>query len=206
MKLKVCGMTKYDQLLQLDQLGVDFAGLIFYDKSKRFVGDKLKGHASDIRELQIKKVGVFVNSDTDTIQKAVEEYDLSFAQLHGDESPAFCEQVNGIVSVIKAIRIGADTKIEEQLKSYNESCAYFLFDTDSKDYGGTGKKFNWEVLQNATIAKPFFLSGGIGLEDVNEVKSFQHPQLFAIDVNSRFETEPGIKDMRKVGAFLSELK
>ena len=136
----------------------------------------------------------------------MEDFDLSFAQLHGDESPAFCEQVNGIVSVIKAIRIGADTKIEEQLKLYNESCAYFLFDTDSKDYGGTGKKFNWDVLRSATIAKFFFLSGGIGLEDVNEVKAFHHDQLFAIDVNSGFETEPGIKDMRKVGEFLSELK
>lgn len=100
MKLKVCGMTKYDQLLQLDQLGVDFAGLIFYEKSKRFVGNKLENHTSDVRELQIKKVGVFVNADVQTIQQAVEDFDLSFAQLHGDESPAFCEQVNGIVIFI----------------------------------------------------------------------------------------------------------
>lgn len=206
MKLKVCGITQYDQLLQLNRLGVDFAGLIFYEKSKRFVGDKLRSHASEIRELQIKKVGVFVNSDIETIQRAVEEFDLGFAQLHGDESPAFCEQVNNIVSVIKAVRISASTNIEEQLALYNESCAYFLFDTDSKEYGGTGKKFNWNTLLNANIQKPFFLSGGIGLEDVEEVKKISHPQLFAIDVNSRFETAPGIKAMDKMNRFFTDIK
>jgi phosphoribosylanthranilate isomerase len=126
--------------------------------------------------------------------------------LHGDESPAFCEQVNNIVSVIKTIRINGDTNVEGQLKLYNDSCAYFLFDTDSKEYGGTGKKFNWDVLQNINISKQFFLSGGIGLEDIEEVKNFNHPQLFAIDVNSRFETEPGLKDMNKVKEFFSLIK
>lgn len=206
MKLKVCGMTKYEQLLQLDRLGVDFAGLIFYEKSKRFVGNNLKSQASAIRALHIKKVGVFVNSDTEAIQQAVEEYDLSFAQLHGDESPAFCEQVNNIVSVIKALRVGPETNLKEQLEAYKEACVYFLFDTDSKDYGGTGKKFNWEILQKETISKPFFLSGGIGLQDIGEVTKFQHPQLFAIDVNSRFETTPGIKDMNEVEEFFTAIK
>jgi phosphoribosylanthranilate isomerase len=206
MKLKVCGITKYDQLLQLDHLGVDFAGLIFYERSKRFVGDKLKNEAPDIKRLPIKKVGVFVNAGTEAIKKAVDDYDLAFAQLHGDESPDFCKQVNNLVPVIKAIRIGTAPNIEEQLLQYSDACTYFLFDTDSKEYGGTGKKFSWHVLQNKNIPKPFFLSGGIGLEDIVELKAFDHPQLFAIDVNSRFETEAGVKDMEKVKELINILK
>lgn len=206
MRLKVCGITRFEQLQQLNRLGVDFAGLIFYEKSKRFVGGRLKEHQPDIRGLAIQKVGVFVNADTHTIKKAVEEYGISYAQLHGDETPAFCEQVNNFVSVIKAVRVGAETNMEEQLELYSEACAYFLFDTDSREYGGTGKKFNWDLLQNINISRPFFLSGGIGIEDVEEVKNLQHPRLFAIDVNSRFETEPGVKDMNKVKEFLVALK
>ena len=104
--------------------------------------------------------------------------------------------------MIKAIRISEATDLEVQLDKFENVCDYFLFDTDSKQYGGSGKKFNWEVLQSVKINKPFFLSGGIGLQDIERVKAFQHPMLFAIDVNSKFETSPGIKDLKQVESFL----
>jgi len=198
-------MTSFEQLQKLDQLGVDFAGLIFYENSKRFVGNKLNTQKSEIRQLEIKKVGVFVNAGIDRIEKEVEEYGLSYAQLHGDESVEFCGTVKKFVPVIKAIRINEETDLEGDLKVFEAACDYLLFDTDSKQYGGSGKQFNWGNLQQVNIKKPFFLSGGIGLEDVDKVKSFHHPLLFAIDVNSRFESEPGIKDMDKVEAFMNAL-
>jgi phosphoribosylanthranilate isomerase len=186
-------------------MGVPFAGMIFYPKSARFVGDKLTNFKFEISNLKLNKVGVFVNAEIETIKEAVEAYGLQYVQLHGDETPEFCKQVKIFVAVIKAIRIGPDTNLDEQLKQYEDTCDYFLFDTDSKQYGGSGKQFNWEVLQNITINKPFFLSGGIGLEDLAAVTNFQHPNLFAIDVNSKFEVAPGIKDMNKVKSLNEDL-
>jgi phosphoribosylanthranilate isomerase len=206
MKLKVCGMTSFEQLQKLDQLGVDFAGLIFYENSKRFVGNKLSDQKSEIRSLKIKKVGVFVNPKIGTIKKEVNEYGLSYVQLHGDESAEFCSEVKNFVPVIKALRINEETDLEKELNVFGETCDYLLFDTDSKQYGGTGKQFNWNTLRQMEINKPFFLSGGIGLEDIDKIKNFLHPILFAIDVNSRFESEPGIKDMSKVEEFMNALK
>ena len=205
MKLKICGMTSFEQLQKLGQLGVDFAGLIFYENSKRFVGNKLNSRKSGIRNLQIKKVGVFVNAGIDQVGKEVKEYGLSYVQLHGNESVEFCIAVRNFVSVIKAIRINEETDLERELTAFEEACDYLLFDTDSKQYGGGGKQFNWERLKLSNITKPFFLSGGIGLEEVNKLKNFHHPMLFAVDVNSRLEIEPGIKDMDMVKAFMNAL-
>ena len=205
MKLKVCGTTNFEQLQKLDQLGVDFAGLIFYEKSKRFMGEKLNTQKLEIRNLQIQKVGVFVNAEANNIKKEVEEYGLSYIQLHGDESAEFCKEVKSFVPVIKAIRINEESDFEKDLQVFDKACDYLLFDTDSKQYGGSGKQFNWDRLKQANISKPFFLSGGIGIEDIDKVKNFRHPMLFAIDVNSRFESEPGIKDMGKVEQFMNAL-
>jgi phosphoribosylanthranilate isomerase len=206
MKLKVCGMTDFSQLQTLESLGVDFAGLIFYEGSKRYVGDKLGSQKSEMRNLKIKKVGVFVNATKEKIAEAVKDYSLSYVQLHGDESPEFCKNVVAFVSVIKAIRINDEINLEKELEKYEDACDYFLFDTDSKQYGGTGKKFNWKVLQSAKINKPFFLSGGIGSQDLEELNAFQHPMLFAIDVNSKFETSPGVKDLKQVETFFEAIK
>jgi phosphoribosylanthranilate isomerase len=206
MKLKVCGMTSFEQLQKLDQLGVDFAGLIFYENSKRFVGDKLKAKKSEIKNLQIEKVGVFVNAEIDNIKKEAKEYNLSYVQLHGDESAEFCREVKNFVHVIKAIRINEQTDLEKELTVFEEACDYLLFDTDSKQYGGTGKQFNWNRLIQSDVKKPFFLSGGIGLEDIDKIKNFHHPMFFAIDVNSRLESEPGIKNMEKVEQLMNALK
>jgi phosphoribosylanthranilate isomerase len=206
MKLKVCGMTSFEQLQKLDQLGVDFAGLIFYKNSKRFVGNKLSDQKSEIRNLKIKKIGVFVNAEIDTLKKEVNEYGLTYVQLHGDESAEFCRRVKDFVHVIKVIRINDQSDLEKELTVFEEACDYLLFDTDSKQYGGTGKQFNWNRLIQSDVKKPFFLSGGIGLEDVDKVKSFHHGMLYAIDVNSRFETSPGIKNLEQVEVFLEGIK
>ena len=205
MKLKVCGITSFEQLHQLQEMDVDFAGLIFYENSKRFVGNKLQEHKSAIRNLSIKKVGVFVNAEIGNIKEKVKEYGLNYVQLHGDESAEFCSEVKKFVSVIKAIRINEESDLEKDLKVFEEVCDYLLFDTDSKQYGGGGKQFNWDRLKLLNIKKPFFLSGGIGLEDIDKVKNFRHPMRFAIDVNSRFELEPGIKDVEKVKQFINAL-
>ena len=198
-------MTSFEQLQQLQDMGVDFAGLIFYEASKRFMGNSLKEQQQEVRNLEIKKVGVFVNAGLETIKRAVEDYGLSYVQLHGDESPEFCEQIQNFVSAIKAIQVGPGTDLDEHLEKYKNVCDYFLFDTASKHYGGSGVQFDWGKLEHVNIAKPFFLSGGIGLEDVENVKAFSHPMLYAIDVNSRFEVNPGVKDLQQVASFLKQI-
>lgn len=199
-------MTDFEQLKTLEELGIEFAGLIFYEGSKRFVSNKLEDQKSQIRNLQIKRVGVFVNARTEDIKEKVKEYGLSYVQLHGDESPEFCEEIKKFIPVIKAVRINDETKLLNELRDYEEACDYFLFDTDSKHYGGTGKKFDWQILESVAIAKPFFLSGGIGLQDVAEINAFDHPMLYAIDINSKFEISHGIKDLKQVEAFIQNLK
>jgi phosphoribosylanthranilate isomerase len=206
MKIKVCGITSFEQLQELDLLAIDFAGLIFYEGSKRFVGDKLNNHQSAIKNFGIKKVGVFVNVDKAAIKAAVDNFGLSYVQLHGNESPEFCKEIRQFIPVIKAIQVDMDTRLDEQLEPYQEACDYFLFDTASKQYGGSGLQFNWDKLMSVQINKPFFLSGGIGPEDVEKIKAFRHTDLFVVDINSRFETSPGIKNMQLVKSFVQEIK
>jgi phosphoribosylanthranilate isomerase len=209
MKIKVCGITRADQLLQLDEAGVDYAGLIFFRQSARYMLNKLK--TTEVRDLPLtlKKVGVFVNASEEEINTQVELYGLDLVQLHGDETPAFCQHISNSVSVIKAFRITKhnDQNIDWMIRPYEECCDFYLFDTNRKGaYGGTGEKFDWKILNDNKINKPFFLSGGIGLEDVEKVRSFHHPFYHAVDLNSRVETEPGVKDMEQVKRFIEELK
>lgn len=209
MKIKVCGITRAEQLTQLDQMGVDYAGLIFFHQSSRYMLDKLK--TTDVKHLSLalKKAGVFVNASEEDINTQVELYGLDLVQLHGDETPAFCKHISSTVSVIKAFRITRynEQNIDWMVKPYEEVCDYYLFDTNRKGaYGGTGEKFEWEILNNNIINKPFFLSGGIGLADVEKVKAFKHPFLYAVDINSMVESEPGVKDMEQVGQFVKEIK
>ena len=203
MKLKVCGMTLPEQVQQLNDFQVDFAGFIFYEKSPRYVGEKLKVLGSGFN---IQKVGVFVNASIEDIKKAIADFDLQLVQLHGDESPEFCQQLQQYIPVIKAFRINNETNIDNIVQPFATVCDYYLFDTATKLYGGSGEKFNWKVLQKAQINKPFFLSGGIGLEDIEKVKNFQHSFLYAIDVNSKLEASAGVKDMDKVKDFKTQLQ
>jgi phosphoribosylanthranilate isomerase len=208
MNIKVCGITSKKQLQQLEGLNIACAGFIFVEDSPRFAGDKMADEDLTGMDLDIKKVGVFIDKDYEDVMEMVEKFELDMVQLHGNESPALCAEISEDTEVIKVFSIGDETgSIDELIAPYDDVCDYYLFDTASKNAkGGTGKKFDWKKLTEAKIEKPFFLSGGIGPEDVAMVKKFKHPDFFGIDVNSKFEKEPGVKDMGLVLGFLKDLK
>jgi phosphoribosylanthranilate isomerase len=208
MKLKVCGITQLEQLKELDQLGVDFAGLIFYQRSLRYVLNKLKSKDVKSLSLSLKKVGVFVNASEEDILTQVELYGLDLVQLHGDETPVFCNYISNHVQVIKAFRITQknELNIDWMIKPYEDACDFYLFDTNRKGaYGGTGEKFDWEILKKNKLNKPFFLSGGIGVNDIEKVKTFNHPFFYALDVNSKVEVSEGVKDIKAVSRLVDQL-
>ena len=193
---------------QLDGMDIDFAGLIFYKGSPRYVGDKLSPKEVKEMDFDIRKVGVFVNAEFDEVMKAIDDYALDVVQLHGDETPYQCEELTEHTEVIKVFSIGDDKKdIDELVAEYDDVCDYYLFDTSVNGAkGGTGKKFDWKKLSKSKIEKPFFLSGGIELEDAVKLKAIKHPDFYGVDINSRFEKEPGIQDMAKVLQFKLALK
>jgi phosphoribosylanthranilate isomerase len=209
MRIKVCGMTHRAQVEALPDIGATFAGLIFYPKSPRYVFRHLT--SAQIKKINtINKVGVFVNSSVEEVLLMVDECRLHMVQLHGDESAKYCERIADYVSVVKAFRVSDNDSIEWMIRPYMDVCDMFMFDTMGAGYGGTGKKFDWNMLKGTNIGKPFFLSGGIQPEDTQALKEFEHEPvakaLFAIDINSKFETSPGVKDMKKVEKFIQELK
>ena len=198
MNIKVCGITQLKQLQQLDGLNIDFAGFIFHKDSPRYVVGKISKEDVQATDFDVKKVGVFVNAGYDEIMEAVEDYGLDVVQLHGDESPELCEELSDDVEVIKAFSISADTtSIDALVADYDAVCDYYLFDTMGTNgaVGGTGKQFDWSLIKKSKIEKPFFISGGISVEDASKIKAFKHPDFMGIDVNSKFEKEPGVKDM-----------
>jgi phosphoribosylanthranilate isomerase len=208
MNIKVCGITEMKQLNQLDGLDIDFAGLIFYKESPRYIGEKIPKKELKKADLDLKKVGVFVNPEMIEVLDAIDDYGLDAVQLHGNESPEMCEDLSSEVEVIKVFRIKDDkVNIDKLIADYDAVCDYYLFDK-ATDYsiGGTGQQFDWSILTKAKIEKPFFLSGGIGPEDAARVKAFKHPDFFGVDINSKFEKEPGIKDMGKVLHFRQAMK
>ena len=209
MNIKVCGITQFKQLQQLEALNIDYAGLIFYKDSPRYMGVKITGKQVKDADFDIKKVGVFVNPGYSELLDAIDEYGLDIVQLHGNETPEMCEDVSGEVEVIKAFRIedGA-VNVDKLVEPYDAVCDFYLFDTAGlkESFGGTGQQFDWSILKKAKIEKPFFLSGGIGPDDAQKIKAFKHPDFFAIDVNSRFEMAPGLKDMAAILKFLQAFK
>ena len=210
MKLKVCGLTKINQIQELISLNTDFLGFIFYEKSPRFVLNHLS--LEEISEINHQgKVGVFVNETVEKISEISEKAKLSFIQLHGDEDEKFILQLRQIlgnnIKIIKVIRIG-NQSFDELQKTINQQPStvnYLLFDTDSKAFGGTGKTFDWQILNEIEIPIPYFLSGGISLENIHQLSTINHQPL-ALDINSKFETEPGSKDLEKIKTFKSLLK
>ena len=208
MNLKVCGLTTKKQLEQLEGLNVAYAGFIFDKNSPRYAGDKLDGEDLTGMDLDIKKVGVFVDMEYEDIMEMVEKFELDMVQLHGNESPALCEELSEDTEVIKVFHIDDSVEsIDKLVAPYDNVCDYYLFDTKSAAAkGGTGKKFNWQKIKDAKIEKPFFLSGGIGPDDAALVKQFKHPDYFGADVNSLFEKEAGVKDMGLVLGFVKNLK
>lgn len=208
-QLKVCGLTQLSQIRELVALKINFLGFIFYNKSPRFVLNHLTLDAiSKINHSG--KVGVFVNETIENIVEISKKTDLNLIQLHGDENDEYIlrlrKSLSEKIQIIKVIRIGNQT-IEELQNTINQQPIvnnYLLFDTDSKAFGGTGNTFDWQILNQLKINKPYFLSGGISLENVGESnKLIQQP--FALDVNSKFETEPGIKDVEKIKRLYEKL-
>ena len=210
MRIKVCGMTLPEQVNALDEMGVDFAGFIFYPKSPRYMAQKISPEKMRQIKGRIAKVGVFVNMPYDEMMRTVESYRLDMVQLHGDETPFFCEKVANYVTVIKAFRVSDDDPLEWITRPYHDSSDMFMFDTMGAGYGGTGKKFDWNVLKGANINKLFFLSGGIEPGDEEQLKTFAAEEagkkLFAVDINSRFEVSAGVKNMDRVKQFVDALK
>ena len=197
MELKVCGITTTENIMELIPMNISRLGFIFYHMSKRYVYGKLIEDGLKAIPKHIKKTGVFVNAEIAEIEQIIDQYHLDSIQLHGDESPAFCNHFRGKVEVIKTISIKVKSSFETA-KLYENDCDIFLFDTQSEHYGGTGKTFDWQWLEGYTLDKPFYLSGGISLENFEEIKKINHNKLIGIDVNSKFEIRPGIKDIEKI--------
>lgn len=199
MKLKICGMKYTENIQEVATLQPDYLGFIFYEKSPRYCNGKLPEIPKSIL-----KVGVFVNAAMNDILKKIKEHDLQVVQLHGNETPEVCEVLKIInIEVIKAFSVADDFDFET-LAPYESVCDYFLFDTKGKNPGGNGTTFNWEILKNYPSQKPFFLSGGIGLKEINKIKQLDLP-IHALDVNSKFETEPGLKNTQLLKELQNEL-
>lgn len=208
MRVKVCGITQEEQLVKLPETGATFAGLIFYPKSPRYVLRQMT--TSQIKkESNVNKVGVFVNASVEEVLHMVDECRLHMVQLHGDETPRYCEKIADYISVVKAFRISDSDNIGWRIKDYMEVCDMFMFDTEGAGYGGTGKKFDWGKLHDVEVGKPYFLSGGIEPTDVEKLKAFsllpEAKGLFAIDINSKFEILPGVKNMELIKKFIQQL-
>ncbi|MGE8552976.1 MAG: phosphoribosylanthranilate isomerase [Chryseobacterium jejuense] len=211
--LKVCGLTKLDQIQELIDINTDFLGFIFYEKSPRYVLNHL--NLEDIAQINHQgKVGVFVNEKIEAIVEIAEKAKLNLIQLHGDEDDSFIIELKKLlgpdIKIIKVIRIGNDTSENKKkitqtfsnpLETQNQQpICYYLFDTDSKAFGGTGQQFDWNLLNEFQIPLPYFLSGGISEENIKNIESLKQKP-FALDINSKFEITPGDKDVNRIKKF-----
>lgn len=199
-KLKICGLR--DNVADVAALEPDYIGLIFYPKSPRFVGEDFELPEID---RSIKKVGVFVNEELESVVAKANKYQLDFVQLHGDESPDYCRRIKekGVKSM-KAFQMDEAFDFDV-LKPYEAHVAYFLFDTKSKGYGGSGHTFDWSVLQKYSMEKQYFLSGGVSLENIEGLKGLDVSKIHALDVNSKFEVKPGLKNIEMLAKLKNQM-
>ncbi|MCF2507095.1 phosphoribosylanthranilate isomerase [Dyadobacter sp. CY107] len=199
MKIKVCGLRQQDNIEKVVALQPNFIGFIFYEKSPRYVGEDLNEEFVKSIPKNIKKVGVFVNASPSHILATVKKYDLQYAQLHGNEMPDTCRSIRQKgVNVIKAFSIDASFNFA-MLNNYKSFCDLFLFDTKGDAPGGNGVPFDWNLLKKYDNEKPFLLSGGISVDNVDDIIALSKTlPIYGIDVNSQFETEPGVKDIAKL--------
>jgi phosphoribosylanthranilate isomerase len=207
MKLKVCGMKYPENILKIAALKPDYLGFIFYDKSPR----NFEGIIPELPK-STKKVGVFVNEYLEILVSLVEEYKLGVIQFHGDESVDYIKQLKTHLPKVEIIKVfGIKDEFDfSVLEDYIDVVDYFLFDAKGENRGGNGVTFNWEVLKDYPYTKPYFLSGGIGLNEVEDLMSFLQKQesqyCYAIDVNSKFEIEPGLKSVENIQKFKNSIK
>ena len=207
MKIKVCGMKNPENIQALAQLPIDYMGLIFYPKSPRYIRD-LESSLLDILPNTISRVGVFVNENITSLLRLIEKYELSVVQLHGNESLEYCSNIKDKypkLIIIKAFNVSESSDFIK-MDQYADVCDYFLFDTKTSQHGGSGLKFDWNILNEYIGNTPFFLSGGISAEDVDAIRKISHPKLYALDLNSKFELEPGLKNITLLEQFINQLK
>lgn len=228
MKIKVCGMRNAGNIAELQKLDIDFMGFIFWSKSPRYVqqipsraglipdlpsldGERIK--KSETHDKRILTVGVFVDDMPQNIVTRVYNYHLDYVQLHGSESAVMIDNLRRTlipdiapnIKIIKALSI-KDKSDLEKWHEYDGHVDMFLFDTKCKCAGGSGEQFDWSVLEAYDGNIPFLLAGGIGPDDAERIKNFHHPMCLGIDINSRFETEPGMKDIQKLKLFMAQLQ
>ena len=216
--VKVCGMRDTNNIRDVEKLGIDLMGFIFWPKSSRFVSQR-----PDYLPTQCKRVGVFVDADIEQVRRIANDFSLDYIQLHGHESPDYIHSLRvdggfaaGIhshsvdggfaadIRLIKAFNIATAADFAPTA-AYEGLTDLFLFDTKGKCVGGNGEKFDWNVLQSYNGNTPFLLSGGIGPQDAASVKAFHHPRYIGIDLNSRFEISPGLKDIHQLKTFIESL-
>lgn len=212
--VKVCGMTQAENVAAVAELPVQYLGFIFYAISPRAVPADLADWLSEHREVlaSVKRVGVFVNAEVDEVLNAVHDFELDYVQLHGTENPEYCALLQQLwrgtsarqAGIIKAFPVDESFDFATT-EAYALYCDYFLFDTKTPQYGGSGRQFDWSVLSRYAGSTPFWLSGGLGLRDAEPIKKLDHPRLAGYDLNSRFELEPGLKDVELLRSFLAEL-
>ena len=222
MIVKVCGMRDSDNIRQVAALGVDWMGMIFWDKSPRnvtmipshagIIPDKAAKDVAKTETLHIKRVGVFVDEMAQNIITRVSNFNLDIVQLHGHETPTLIRNLRRTIDpdikpgikIMKAISVSNREDIANY-KVYADCVDYFLFDTKCPTVGGSGQQFDWSVLDAYDGEVPFLLSGGIGPDDAERIRAFHHPMCIGIDLNSRFETAPAMKDVALISQFLSQI-
>lgn len=217
MRVKVCGMRDLENIAALSQLPIDFIGFIFYAPSPRFAAankklEKWLAKESPKELKSIARVGVFVNAELEDLINRIHDYELDYIQLHGSESSEYCRELFSLwnfssirrASIIKAFSIDSNFDFAS-VKAYEPYCKYFLFDTKGASFGGNGTPFDWSLLEQYKGETPFFLSGGIAEESAEAIKQLKHPQLAGVDINSKFESAPGLKDIAAIQRFIHNL-
>lgn len=206
LKIKVCGLRDPGNIEEVCALQPDFAGYIFFPGSQRFVGTKPDPAIFRIPGRETLKVGVFVNEELNSLKEIFTAYRLDLVQLHGSESPAYSRALGDAgIPVIRSVNPGSVDQ-EPVPAGALEGARYLLFDTPGPTFGGTGRKFDWGLLEGLPVSVPFLLGGGIGPGDAQSIKRVGHPQLIGVDINSRFESSPGLKDVGLLGQFFMEIR
>lgn len=203
MKVKICGNTNSSNIAEVISLNPDFVGFIFYKDSKRDVSENINSLNLSLIPNSIEKVAVFVNEEPSKVIDICVRYNFATIQLHGDETPEVCKSLQNHFKIIKAFRIS--DSLPSNLSDYTSCCDYFLFDSAGSNYGGNGVQFNHKIIIDQPITKPFFLSGGISMNDAEYLKAIKNPMLYGVDINSKFEISPGIKEISMLNQFFKSL-
>tara|TARA_R110000850_G_scaffold277151_1_gene424824 strand:- start:16101 stop:16736 length:636 start_codon:yes stop_codon:yes gene_type:complete len=206
MKIKICGLKDPENIRQVSEANPDYMGFIFYPKSPRFVGEKFSKNTLGIIPESIVQTAVFVDESVGNIMNIVNNYGFEAIQLHGNESPEICKQLKELkLTVIKAFAMDKAFDFKT-LAPYETYCDYFLFDTKTQAFGGSGKTFDWTLLSQYQLETPFFLSGGLGVENLDAILKLRHDILHGLDFNSKLEDAPGLKNIQMINKVLDTIR